>query len=106
MNMMKMMKQAADLQRKMEAMQAELPNKSVEFSSGGGKVTVTVRGDMHLERIRIDPAVAASKDAELIEDLVLAAVNGGLQAARDMAAQEMAALTQGLPLPPGMKLPF
>ncbi len=106
MNMLKMMKQAADLQKKMENMQAELAQKTVEFSSGGGKVGVVVRGDMHVERITIDPAVVDPNDVDLLQDLVLSAVNGGLQAARDQAAQEMSALTQGLPLPPGMKLPF
>lgn len=106
MNIMKMMKQATDMQRKMGEVQAGLADKTVEFSSGGGMVTVTARGDVSVEKIRIDPKVIDPQEAELLEDLVLAAVDGALRAARDMAAEEMSKLTQGLNLPPGMKLPF
>lgn len=106
MNLMKMMKQASEMQRKMEAMQAELAGREVEFTSGGGKVSATATGDLRITRIRIDPQVVDPGDVEMLEDLVLAAVDGALKAARDQAAQEMAKATAGLPLPPGMKLPF
>ncbi len=106
MNMMKMMKQAADMQRKMETIQAELASKTVEFASGGGMVTAVARGDQSIARIRIDPKVVDPQDVEMLEDLVTAAVAGALQAARELASKEMSALTAGLPLPPGMKLPF
>lgn len=106
MNLMKMMKQAADLQRKLADVQAKLAERSVEFSSGGGMVTAVVRGNLEVEKIRIDPSVVQPSDVGLLEDLVLAAVAGGLRAAREMASREMAAVTEGLPLPPGLSLPF
>ena len=106
MNMLKMMKQAADMQRKMEKIQADLAAQTVEFASGGGMVTAVARGDQSLERIRIDPKVVDPGDVEMLEDLVTAAVTGALQAAKEMAAREMSSLTAGLPIPPGMKLPF
>jgi hypothetical protein len=106
MNIMKMMKQASDMQRQMEKVQADLAGREVEFTSGGGKVTVTARGDLSISRIRLDPQVVDPKDVELLEDLVRAAVDGALKAARELAAQEMEKITSGLPLPPGMKLPF
>ncbi|MDZ4198033.1 MAG: YbaB/EbfC family nucleoid-associated protein, partial [Kiritimatiellia bacterium] len=87
-------------------MQSELAGREVEFTSGGGKVTVTATGDQRVTRIRIDPLVVDPGDVEMLEDLVLAAVDGALSEARDMAAKEMAKITAGLPLPPGMKLPF
>jgi DNA-binding YbaB/EbfC family protein len=106
MNLMKMMKQASDMQHQMETLQADLANREVEFTSGGGKVTATARGDMSVTRIRIDPKVVDPADVELLEDLVLSAVDGALKAARDLAAAEMQKITAGLSLPPGMKLPF
>ena len=106
MNIMKMMKQAADMQKKMESIQAELATRTVEFSSGGGVVTVVARGDMSIASVRIDPKAVVPDDVEMLEDLVLAAVDGALQAARDMAAREMQAVTAGLNLPPGFKMPF
>ena len=106
MNIMKMMKQAADMQKKMESIQAELATRTVEFSSGGGAVTVVARGDLSIASVRIDPKAVVPDDVEMLEDLVLAAVDGALQAAREMAAREMQALTSGLNLPPGFKLPF
>jgi hypothetical protein len=106
MNIMKMMKQAADLQRKMQEKQDQLAGRTTEFSSGGGMVTAVARGDLTIERIRIDPKVVDPADVEMLEDLVTAAVGGALNAAREMVATEMSSLTQGLGLPPGTKLPF
>lgn len=106
MNIMKMMKQAADLQRQMQEKQEELARRTVEFSAGGGKVTAVARGDLTIERIRIDPQVVDPTDVEMLEDLVTAAVAGALNTAREMVAREMASLTEGLGLPPGLKLPF
>jgi nucleoid-associated protein EbfC len=105
-NMMQLMKKAAAMQKNMEKTQEELAKKTVEFSSGGGMVTATARGDASIERIRIDPKVVVPDDVEMLEDLVLAAVDGALKAAKEMAAQEMSKLTAGLGLPPGMNLPF
>jgi len=106
MNIMKMMKQASDMQHRIETMQAELAGKEIEFTSGGGKVSVTARGDLSISKIRLDPQVVDPGDVELLEDLVLSAVDGALKAARELSAREMEKITAGLPLPPGMKLPF
>ena len=106
MNFMKMMKQAADLQQRMQAKQEELATRTVEHSSGGGMVTAMARGDLSIVSIRVDPKVVDPSDVGLLEDLVLAAVNGALQSAREMVAREMAALAQSAGLPAGLKLPF
>ena len=106
MNIMKMMKQAADMQKKMETVQAELANRTVDFSSGGGMVTVTARGDLSVASIRIDPKCVDPTDVDMLQDLVLSAVDGALRAARELAGAEMQKVTAGLNLPPGMKLPF
>lgn len=104
-NMMKLMKQASAMQKNMEKMQADLAGKTVSFTSGGGMVTATARGDMTLERLDIDPKVVDPDDVEMLQDLVLAAVDGALKAAKDMAAEEMGKVTGGLGLGGG-GLPF
>jgi hypothetical protein len=103
-NMMKMMKQAASMQKNMKKMQDELAERTVEFSSGGGMVTAVARGDLSVESVKINPQVVDPDDVEMLEDLVLAAVDGALKAAREMAAQEMSKLTAGMGLPPGLGL--
>ncbi len=105
-NMAKMMKQAQEMQKKMEQVQEEAGQKTVEFSSGGGMVTVVARGDQTVEKISIDPKVVDPEDVEMLEDLVQAAVDGALKEARDMVSEEMGKVTKGLGLPPGMNLPF
>lgn len=104
MNMMKLMKQAAAMQRDVERVQQEMSAKRVEFSSGGGMVTATVSGDGNLVSIKIDPKVVNPADKDLLEDLVFAAVDGALKKARDLSAAEMKKATAGLALPgmPGL----
>ncbi len=104
-NMSKLMKQAASMQKNMEKMQAEMAEKTVDFSSGGGMVTATVRGDMTLEKIKIDPKVVDPEDVDMLEDLVVAAVDGAMKQAREMASEEMSKITGGMGLPGG-GLPF
>lgn len=104
-NMMKLMKQASAMQKNMEKMQAELAEKTVEFSSGGGMVSVVARGDMSIESVTIDPKVVDPDDVEMLQDLVLAAVDGATKAAKEMAADEMAKITGGMGLPGG-GMPF
>lgn len=107
MNIMNMMKQAATLQKKMGKIQEELAQRTVEFSSGGGMVTVTARGDLSVERVVINPEVVNPEEVDLLEDLVRAAVDGALEKARKMAADEMAKVTGSIGgLPPGLKMPF
>lgn len=98
-NMMKMMKQAAAMQESLKTVQAELAQRQVEFSSGGGMVTATASGDGALVSIRIDPKLVDPSDVDMLQDTVLAAVNGAIQAAKDMAAKEMSKLTAGLGIP-------
>jgi len=87
------------MQKDLERVQGELASKTVEFSAGGGMVTATARGDGTLAGIRIDPKVVDPSDVDMLQDLVLAAVDGALKAAKEMAAQEMGKLTSGLGIP-------
>ncbi len=98
-NMMKLMKQAASMQQSIGKLQDELAARTVEFSSGGGMVTAVARGDGTISGIRIDPKVVDPADVDMLQDLILAAVDGALKAAKDMGAQEMAKLTSGLGIP-------
>ncbi|MCB1088492.1 MAG: YbaB/EbfC family nucleoid-associated protein [Verrucomicrobiae bacterium] len=102
MNIAKMMKQAQQMQAKMQSMQAELAEKTIETSVGGGKVTVTANGAGDVISIRIDPAVVDPEDVEMLEDLVLSGVKQAIEQGKAMAAAEMQKITAGLGLPPGM----
>ncbi len=102
MNIMKLMKQAQSMQKDMERVQAELAEKRVEFSSGGGMVVAVAGGDGSIVSIKIDPKVINPADKDLLEDMVLAAVDGAIKKSREMAAAEMRKVTAGMGLPPGM----
>ena len=104
MNMMKMMKQAADLQKNMKKKQAELAKTEVQFTAGGGMVTAVATCDMKIKSIKINPDAVDPEDVEMLEDLVMAAVDGVLTAAQDTMGKEMGKLTGGMGLPGG--LPF
>ena len=106
MNMMKMMKQAADLQKNMKTKQAELAKTEVQFSAGGGMVTVVASCDMKVKSIKINPDAVDPSDVEMLEDLVLAAVDGALTSAQETMSREMGKLTGDMGLPAGMDLPF
>ena len=106
MNMMKMMKQAADLQKNMKKKQKELEKTEVQFTAGGGMVTAVATCDMKIRSIKINPDAVDPDDVEMLEDLVLAAVDGALASARDTMGKEMGKLTGGMGLPEGMNLPF
>jgi DNA-binding YbaB/EbfC family protein len=92
-------KQAQEMQAKLARVQEELGRRTVDASSGGGMVKVTVNGQLSLTSIKIDPAVVNGDEREMLEDLVLAAVNEGLRMAREMAADEMSKITGGLKIP-------
>jgi DNA-binding YbaB/EbfC family protein len=98
-NMMKMLKQAQEMQGKMQTLQAELARREVSFSSGGGKVSVTATCDGTVKSVQIDPAVVDPTDVEMLEDLVLAAIQGAIEQGKATMAEEMGALTQGLNIP-------
>jgi hypothetical protein len=105
-NIGQMMKQAQQMQAKMAELQTRLGEMEVDGQSGGGMVQATLSGKGELRRIKIDPSLAKSDEVEVLEDLVVAAVNDARQRADAMVAEEMSKLTGGLQLPPGMKLPF
>ena len=98
-NMMSMMKQAQKLQAKMMEMQAELGNRTVSAQAGGGMVEAVVNGRQELLSLRIDREVVVPDDVEMLQDLILAAVNEALNRSREMMAQEMSKLTGGLQIP-------
>lgn len=106
MNMMKMMKQATDLQKNMKKKQKELGKTEVQFSAGGGMVTAVATCDMKIKSIKINPDAVDPSDVEMLEDLVLAAVDGVLSSAQETMSTEMGKLTSGMGLPGGMDLPF
>ena len=95
----KMMKQAQQLQSKMLKLQEELAEKTVETSSGGGMVKVVANGKQQLVSIQIEQEVVDPDDVEMLQDLILAAVNDALTKAQDMASEEMNKLTGGLNIP-------
>ena len=100
-NFMKMMKQAADMQKNMAKAQESLAALELEHASGGGAVTVKITGDGNITAIRIDPQAIQAGEAEMLEDLVLTAVRGAQELAKETAAREMKKLTAGMNLPPG-----
>jgi nucleoid-associated protein EbfC len=98
-NMMGMMKQAQKLQAKMVEMQAELGNRTVSAQAGGGMVEAVVNGRQELLSLRIDKEVVSADDLEMLQDLILAAVNEALNRSREMMATEMSKLTGGMQIP-------
>ena len=93
------MKEAPKLQQQMEKMQEEVAQKKVEATAGGGMVTVTANGKQELLSIKLDPEVINKDDAQMLEDLVLAACNEALRKSRELVQQEMGKLTGGLKIP-------
>ena len=105
-NLGNMMKQAQQLQKKMAEAQDKLNEIEVEGSSGGGLVKVTATAKGNFKRISIDDSLIKNDEKEMLEDLIIAAINDAKQKGENAAQEEMKSLTGGLPLPPGMKLPF
>ncbi len=99
-----MMKQIQKMQAEMEKVQAELANKTVTEESGGGMVKATANGKKEIISIEIEDEVINAEDKEMLEDLVVAAVNKALESAGKMAEEEMANITRGM-IPPGMNIP-
>jgi nucleoid-associated protein EbfC len=104
MDFMGMMKQAAELKSKMEAMQAELEQIEVEGAAGGGMVTVKLTAKGELKAVAIDPSLMKPDEKEIVEDLVVTAHAEARRKAETLLAEKMKTLTGGLPLPPGLKL--
>ena len=102
MNLQKMMKQAAKMQEQMQATQAELADKTVTATAGGGKVTVTANGAGEVTAIKIDKTVVDPEDVESLEDLILTGVQKAIEEGKALQQSEMSKLTAGMGLPPGM----
>lgn len=100
------MKKAGEMQAKMQEMQEEAANAEVEGTAGGGLVTVTLSGKGELKGVKIDPSLLKEDEGEILEDLLIAAHNDAKGKSEAVMQEKMQTLTAGLPLPPGMKLPF
>ena len=105
-DVMGMMKKAQELQAKMGEMQEKLAEAEVVGTAGGDMVTVTLNGKGDMKSVKISPSLLDDGDAEIIEDLVLAAHTDARAKVETMAAEKMSEATAGLPIPPGMKFPF
>lgn len=106
MNFNKMMQQATEIQKKFKEAQEKLANIEVEGSSGGGLVKVTLNGKNEIKKINIDQSLMKPEEKEILEDLIVAAINEGRKKVEETAAEQMKNLTGGMSLPPGFKLPF
>lgn len=99
MDMKFLMKQAQQMQRKMEEIKKGLAQKEIKVSSGGGMIEITVNGQQEINEIKIEPDVIDVNEKEMLEDLILAAVNEALRQSKELAAQEMSKLTGGANIP-------
>jgi len=98
-NMQKMMKQVQKMQAEMAKAQEQLGQETVEATVGGGAVTVVVNGHQELQSIKISPSAVDPEDVEMLEDLILAAVNEGLRKSQELVAERMSKITGGLGVP-------
>jgi DNA-binding YbaB/EbfC family protein len=100
-----LMKQAQQMQENLKKVQEEIAAMEIEGQSGAGMVKVVMTGRHDVRRVSIDPSLL-SDDKDMLEDLVAAAVNDAVRRVEIATQEKMASVTAGLPLPPGMKLPF
>ena len=98
-NLGDIMQQAQQMQQKFSEVQQEVEKREIEASSGGGMVTVVMNGAQRLTSIKIDPTVVNTDDIEMLQDLVLAAVNEGSKKSKEMLKEELSKLTGGIPIP-------
>ena len=105
-NLGQMMKQAQQMQTKMQEMQEKLAEMEMAGTSGAGMVSVTLNGKSEMRRVKIDPSLFNSNDAEVVEDLIVAAFADAKKKLDVVLAEEMSKVTGGLNLPPGMSLPI
>ena len=105
-NIGNMMKQAQELQKKINEVQEKLHSMEVEGVSGGGLVKIIATGKGEIKKINIDESLLKSEEKEMTEDLIIAAINDVKKKSEEVAAEEMKNITGGMSLPPGFKLPF
>src|ERR1700710_264762 len=105
-NLAGLMKQASQMQAKMEEMQSRLETLEIEGPAGAGMVTITLSGKGDLRRIKLDPKLADPAEMEMLEDLIVAAHAEAKRHLEARTSEEMQKVTGGMTLPPGLKLPF
>ena len=105
-NMSQIMKQAKEMQEKMNALQEKVEKAEVEARAGGGLVKVVINGKHFVSKVTIDPSLINKEEVDVLEDLMVAAVNDATKKISENMSNELGSLTGGLNLPPGMKLPF
>ncbi|MEL6220108.1 MAG: YbaB/EbfC family nucleoid-associated protein [Pseudomonadota bacterium] len=106
-DMGRLMQQAQEMQQKMTEAQERIQTLEADGSAGAGMVKAVAGADGTLKSLSVDPSLLSGEEEhEVLEDLIVAAVNDAVSKARDLGKAEMAKVTEGLPLPPGMKLPF
>ncbi len=105
-NLGQLMKQAQVMQTKMAEMQERLAQMEIDGAAGGGLVRATVSGKCEIKKLKIEPSLVDPKEVEVLEDLIVAAINDARAKVETAAAEQMKEVTGGLNLPPGMKLPF
>jgi nucleoid-associated protein EbfC len=103
-DLMGMMKQAQELQSRMQQMQEELGSAEIEGRSGGGLVVLTLDGKGQIKRVKIDPSLMRPDETEIVEDLILAAAGDAKVKVEALMQEKMKQATGGMPLPPGLKL--
>lgn len=105
-NMAGMMKKVQEMQERIESLQQEMASTEFSASVGGGSVTITVTGKGEMRSVRIDPGCVDTEDMSMLEDMICLATNNARAEADAAMAARMKEITGGLPLPPGMSLPF
>ena len=102
----KILEKAKELEAKVKESQEKIKNIKVEGSSGGGIIKVLVNGKNEIKSLKIDPTLIKAEEVEVLEDLLIAAINDANKKLKESAANQMSSLSDGIGLPPGMKLPF
>ena len=105
-NMSNIMKQAKAMQDKMQELQKKVENTEVEGTAGGGLVKITINGKHQASKVKIDSSLVDKNEIDVLEDLILAALNDATKKVSENMNSELGSITGGLNLPPGMKLPF
>ncbi len=105
-NMSQIMKQAKEMQEKMNEVQKKIEEMEVEGSSGGGAIKVIMNGKHELKKISIDKSIINPEESEVLEDLIVAALNDANKKVSESTNEQLGSISGGMQLPPGMKLPF
>tara|TARA_B100001027_G_scaffold56188_1_gene37849 strand:- start:154 stop:477 length:324 start_codon:yes stop_codon:yes gene_type:complete len=105
-NISQIMKQAKEMQERMNDLQKKIEQETVEGSAGGGLVKVTINGKHNAKKVFIDQSLLIKEESDVLEDLIVAAINDATKKISEKMSNELGNLSGGLNLPPGMKLPF